>query len=85
MAKYNTPEDVDNAGRRHFTMSPTHMCWGCPWVRVLDDRFYCLFVTGSCARIAKTINDPDPALLSARVRYSMHSATNEDKERLKHD
>lgn len=82
MAKFNTPEEVDNAKNRVFTMPKKHMCWNCPWVRVLDDRFYCLFVSGSCARIPKTINEPDEQLVSARARMSMYSATEEDRERL---
>lgn len=31
-----------------------HKCWGCEWGRFESDRFFCLFIKGSCAK-TKTI------------------------------
>lgn len=71
MAKYNTPEEVDN-DRRYYQMSKNHWCWGCYWAKILQDRFVCPFVNGSCAKIPRTITNPDPALVSSKIWMSIH-------------
>lgn len=74
MAKYNTPEEVDN-DRRYYSMDKNHLCWGCPWAKVLQDRFVCPFVSGSCVKIPKTIANPDPELVSRKIWMSIHRVT----------
>lgn len=63
-----------------------HYCMGCMWGRYEGDRFFCLFVEGSCARLPETILEPVPELASAhelRLENARRRAAKlrEEKER----
>ena len=68
MAKYNRPEDVDNAVKQ-FDIPEDHYCWGCPYGKAMQDRFICPFVEGSCARYPQTLMEPDVKLVSTAVHH----------------
>ena len=84
MARYNSPEDVDNSLRR-FNVSRKHMCWGCPYGRPMEDRFSCIFITGSCARYPWTLENPDPELIAAKAKWWLSRADENDIKKHEED
>ena len=63
-----------------------HYCMGCPWGRYEGDRFFCPFVTGSCARLRGTVEEPiaelaDSHLMRLECARRKAGAMREEKER----
>lgn len=70
MVKEEIPADKDLIIKGAIKDLPAdHWCEGCAWATRLSDRYMCPFVYGSCVRLPKTIDNPDPELLHARIRY----------------
>lgn len=69
-----------------------HWCMGCPYGRSHGELYFCIFVSGSCAKIPPTMNEPDTDLVTglhmrtaymrykSRIGHAARKSGAEDKE-----